>query len=69
MTNERRRVEETMNACKRFFKYPEAEKYFGMERKTIRRLAKECGAYLEYSATLIRIDGPVLEEYLLSFKR
>jgi hypothetical protein len=68
MSYQSERIEKTRTMMRKLFTYRECAEYFGIKSKTtIRKYAKECGAYCPKNQNTVRIDALKLEDYLLSF--
>ena len=68
MSNQLELVEKSFARAKRLYTYEEIAPLISGDRRTIREMAKACGAYHPKSKTQVYIDYPRLEEYILSIK-
>ncbi|MBQ1459142.1 MAG: hypothetical protein IIZ20_11645 [Butyrivibrio sp.] len=62
----REKLKMTKQKSARLLRPDFAAEYFGVERKTIMKIAIKCGARIEMGKSLVWIDTERVEEYLLS---
>ena len=65
MSNQINMYERTKANSGNLKRYKELEELLGIKRATIRKFALECGALHEKSKTLVYVDYPLLQEYLM----
>lgn len=68
MSNQLEMAKQSFIRAKRLYTYEEISQLISGDKRTIREMAKACGAYHPKSKTQVYIDYPRLEEYILSIK-
>lgn len=68
MSNQLEMAQRSFARAKRLYTYEELSHLISGDKRTIREMAKACGAYHPKSKTQVYIDYPRLEEYILSIK-